>query len=197
MYGKFGCLEDADQLFDKMPLRTLYTWTALLSSYVDHGLFEEALFLFQRFQLDDIWMDFFVFPSVLKVSSGLGSEELGRQLHGIVIKNQFVSNVYVGNALIDMYGKCGNLDDAKKIFQKMPEKDRVSWNCILTACAACGMVYEALDYLEAMHLEEDSKPNVVSWTAVIGGFAQIFTTKKLLSCFSECSQRALNRMQGL
>ncbi|GLT41511.1 hypothetical protein SLA2020_155690 [Shorea laevis] len=172
MYGRFGCLEDAELLFDKMQLRNLYSWTAMLSLYVDHGLFEEAFWLFEELQIEDVSVEFFVFPLALKVSSGLGMEELGRQLHGIVIKHQFVSNLYVGNALIDMYGKCGNLDDARKVFGKMPEKDCVSRNSILTACAANGMVYEALDFLERMSLMENSKPNLVSWSAVIGGFSQ-------------------------
>ncbi|XVE58329.1 hypothetical protein DITRI_Ditri04bG0161100 [Diplodiscus trichospermus] len=172
MYGKFGCLDDADLLFDKMTLRNLYSWTAMLSLYVDNGLFEEAFWLFEKLQLEDVLLDFFVFPVILKICSGLDNVELGRQLHGILIKYQFVSNIYVGNALIDMYGKCGSLDDAKKVLETMPEKDRVSWNAVITACATNGEVYEALGFFERMSLFENSKPNLVSWSAVIGGFSQ-------------------------
>ncbi|KAK8521098.1 hypothetical protein V6N13_077219 [Hibiscus sabdariffa] len=172
MYGKLGCLGDADLLFDKMPLRNLYSWTAMLSLYVDNGLFGEAFSLFEELQLEDVLLDFFVFPLVLKICGGLGNVELGRQLHGILVKYQFVSNIYVGNALIDMYGKCGSLDDAKKVFETMPEKDRVSWNAVLTACAVNGEVFEALCFFETMSSCENTGPNLVSWSAVIGGFSQ-------------------------
>lgn len=124
MYGMFGCLDDADLLFDKMTLRNLYSWTAMLSLYADNGLFKEAFRLFETLQFEDVLLDFIVFPVVLKTCSGLGNFEIGRQLHGVLIKHQFVSNIYVGNALIDMYGKCGSLDDAKKFLETMPERDR-------------------------------------------------------------------------
>ncbi|XWS48604.1 hypothetical protein CRYUN_Cryun13aG0091200 [Craigia yunnanensis] len=172
MYGMFGFLDDADLLFDKMTLRNLYSWTTMLGLYVDNGLFEEAFWLFEKLQFEDVLLDFFVFPVILKICSGLGNVETGRQIHGILIKYQFVSNIYVGNALIDMYGKCGSLDDAKKVLETMPEKDPVSWNAVVTACATNGKVYEALGFFERMSLFEKSKPNLVSWSAVIGGFSQ-------------------------
>ncbi|XP_054780508.1 pentatricopeptide repeat-containing protein At2g13600-like [Prosopis cineraria] len=171
MYGRTGCLENASLLFDKMPLRNVYSWTAILSAYVDHGLFEEVLLLFQELLDEDVQLDFFLFPVVLKICYGLDALELGRQLHGILLKSQFVKNIYVGNALIDMYGKCGSLDNAKKVLEKMPTKDCVSWNSIITACATNGKAYEAMDLLQKMSLG-DVIPNIVSWSAVIAGFAQ-------------------------
>ncbi|XP_057507793.1 pentatricopeptide repeat-containing protein At2g13600-like [Actinidia eriantha] len=170
MYGRCGCLRDTTKLFDEMPARNLYSWVAILSLYVGRGLFEEALLLYRELLVEDIGLEFFVFPVVLKICSGLGGVGLGRQVHGFVIKNGFVCNVYVGNALIDMYGKCGSLDGAKKVFDRMPERDHVSWNSVVTACAANGMVYEALEFSEKM--SDESTPNLVSWSAVIGGFSQ-------------------------
>ncbi|XP_062120050.1 pentatricopeptide repeat-containing protein At2g13600-like [Humulus lupulus] len=171
MYGRCGCLEHAYILFDKMSQRNLYAWTALLGVHVDLGFFREALSLFLELQLEEMGFDFFVFPVLFKISIGLGFLELGRQLHGIVVKSEFVDNIYVGNALIDMYGKCGSLDDAKKVLATMPEKDCVSWNSVVTACAANGMVYEALNLLDRMPSDK-LKPNLVTWSAVLGGFSQ-------------------------
>ena len=80
----------------------------------------------------DVLLNFFVLSAILKICSGLGNVEIGRQLHEISIKYQFVSNIYVGDALIDIYiyGKCGSLDDAKEVLEKMLEKDHVSWNVV-------------------------------------------------------------------
>lgn len=172
MYGRCGRLGDANLLFDKMPLKNLYSYTAILNLYEDVGYFMEAVSLFQELLFEDIQLEFFLFPIILKICSGLSMVELGRQLHGMVIKYQFVSNIYVGNALIDMYGKCGSLDDAKKFLSMMTERDCVSWNSIVTACAANGMVFEALEFLERMSSSDDIMPNLVSWSAVVGGFAQ-------------------------
>ncbi|KAJ8771346.1 hypothetical protein K2173_026523 [Erythroxylum novogranatense] len=172
MYSRCGCLEDANFLFDSMPVRNSYAWTAILDVHLDRGLCEEAVSLFQELQFEEVNMEFFVFPVVLKICASLGMVELGRQVHGIVSKNHFFSNVYVSNALIDMYGKCGSLGDSKKVFSLMAKKDSVSWNSVITACAANGMVYEALDFLEKMACSDNMIPNIVSWSAIIGGFAQ-------------------------
>ncbi|OVA06335.1 Pentatricopeptide repeat [Macleaya cordata] len=172
MYGRCGSVEYSSLVFDKMPQRNIYSWAGIITVYTDHGYFEEALSLFQELQLEEICLEFFVFPVVLKACSGLSELGLGKQVHGLVIKNELVSNIYVGNSLIDMYGKCGSLDNAKKFLDKMPERDCVSWNSVVTGCAANGLVFEALEVLENMGSSGNLKPNLVSWSAVIGGFTQ-------------------------
>ncbi|KAI3457975.1 hypothetical protein Pfo_014638 [Paulownia fortunei] len=172
MYGKCGCVADMVLVFDKMPDRNLYTYTAILNVLLDNGLFEEALMYFERLLFEDVGLEFFVFPVALKICGGYGGFELGRQLHGIVMKIGVLSHIYVGNALIDMYGKCGSLNDAEKVLDNMLERDCVSWNSMVTACAANGRVFEALKFLEEMSGQNDLMPNFVSWSALIGGFAQ-------------------------
>ncbi|KAJ4956368.1 hypothetical protein NE237_013151 [Protea cynaroides] len=172
MYGRCDCVAQARLLFDKMPLRNIYTWNAIITVFADHCYFEECLSLFQELQFEEISLEYFIFPVLLKVCSGLGALKLGRQLHGLVIKSQFILNIYVGNALIDMYGKCGSLGDAKEVLAKMPQRDCVSWNSIVTGCAANGLVFEALELLKNMRLLDNLSPNLVSWSAVMGGFAQ-------------------------
>ncbi|KAJ6387596.1 hypothetical protein OIU78_017335 [Salix suchowensis] len=71
MYARCGLLKDADFLFETMPVRNLHSWKAILSVYLDHGLFEEAFLLFHGLQFDGVELDFFVFPSVFKACSGL------------------------------------------------------------------------------------------------------------------------------
>lgn len=172
MYGKCGCVDDVVKVFDKMPERNLYTYTAILNVLLDNGLFEEALMYFERLMFEDVELEFFVFPVALKVCGGYGGVGLGRQLHGMAMKIGVFSHIYIGNALIDMYGKCGSLSDAEKVFDKMLERDCVSWNSMVTACAANGWVFEALEFLDEMSRGDNLAPNFVSWSALIGGFAQ-------------------------
>ncbi|CAM8921910.1 unnamed protein product [Rhodiola kirilowii] len=173
LYGKFGRLEDALLMFDKMTYKNLFSWKAILDAHVDSGLNEEACFYFvSLLNNEECGLEFFVFPVVLKACSGLGAVELGKQVHGMVIKYGFVGNLYVGNALVDMYGKCGSMRGAKEVFAAMLQKDCVTWNSLLSACAANGMAYDALCFLEMMLEFENLTPNVISWSAVIGGFSQ-------------------------
>ncbi|XP_010520949.1 PREDICTED: pentatricopeptide repeat-containing protein At2g13600-like [Tarenaya hassleriana] len=192
LYGRFGCFEDAHLLFETMPTRNLYSWVALLSLYVDEELFDEAVRLFLHILQEDLMLDFFVFPLGFKICSGLKDLKLGKQLHGFVVKHEFVSNVYVGNALIDMYGKCGSLEDAKRHFGKMPERDRVSWNSVVNACSVNGMIYESLEFMDQMScLDESMRPNLVSWSAVVGGFAQSGHDREAIDLLFEMQGKGL------
>ncbi|XP_057522344.1 pentatricopeptide repeat-containing protein At5g08510-like [Amaranthus tricolor] len=172
VYARCKCLYDARLMFDKMRKRNLHSWLAIISVYVEYDLFDDAFSVLLDLLYDDVRLDFFVFPVVLKICVGFQDVGFGRQIHGFVIKGMFILNVYVGNCLIDMYGKCGHLGDAKKVFCSMVERDSVSWNSLLSACALNGMVNEAFENLDKMSRSEDSIPNVISWSAVINGFAQ-------------------------
>ena len=172
MYGRCADYYHAFLLFEKMPTRTVYSWVGILTVCVDHELYEEALSLFQKLLFEEVGLEFFVFPVVLKACGGLGVLKLGKEVHGFVLKRGFLSNIYVGNALIDMYGKCRVMEEAVKVLKGMPEKDCVSWNSVITSCAANGMVFEALEILDNMQNSGEIKPNLVSWSAAIGGFAQ-------------------------
>ncbi|KAK4431304.1 putative pentatricopeptide repeat-containing protein, mitochondrial [Sesamum alatum] len=172
MYGRCGCVDDVTLVFDEMPDRNLYTYTAILNVLLDAGLFEEAFMYFEKMLVEDVDLEFFIFPVALKICGGYGGVELGMQFHGAAMKIGVLAHIYVGNALIDMYGKCGSLHDAQKVFNSMLERDCVSWNSMVTACAANRRVFEARDVLEEMSTDTDLMPNFVSWSALIGGFAQ-------------------------
>ncbi|KAL7146102.1 hypothetical protein ABFS83_06G018700 [Erythranthe nasuta] len=189
MYAKCGCLDDVALVFDKMPERNLYTYTAFLNVLLDNELFAEALNYFVKLLFADVELEFFIFPVALKVCGGYGGVELGRQLHGVAMKIGVLSHIYVGNALIDMYGKCGSLNDAEKVFDKMSERDCVSWNSMVTACTGNGRVFDALGFLEEMSREDNFMPNFVSWSALIGGFAQ--------NGYDEEAIETLYKMRGL
>jgi pentatricopeptide repeat protein len=185
MYGRCSCVDTACYMFDKMLERTVYTWVAILTVLLNHGLFQKTFKLFRQMLLEGVEFNFYVFPVVLKACTGLDLVDLGKYIHGFVLKTGIVSNLYVGNALIDMYGKCGLVEDAIKFFCGMKEKDNVSWNSIITACSANAMVYEALEFLEEMREFVNIEPDVVSWSSVIGGFAQNGQDEEALILFSQ------------
>ena len=72
-----------------------------------------------------------MFSSVLKVCASLLIVEQGKQVHSDAIKIGFELHVFVGSALVDVYAKCGNMQDAHKLFHKMPKRSVVSWNALI------------------------------------------------------------------
>nr|KYP32058.1 Pentatricopeptide repeat-containing protein At5g16860 family [Cajanus cajan] len=178
MYARNCSLENARHVFDTMPFRNLHSWTALLRVHVEMGFFEEAFLLFEQLLNEGVpvELDFFVFPVVLKICCGLCALELGRQMHGMALKHGFVKNVYVGNALIDMYGKCGSLDEAKKVLEGMPQKDSpnlVSWSVVIGGFAQNGYDVESVKLLARMVVEGGMRPNAQTLASILPACARM------------------------
>lgn len=144
MYAKCGSLRDARKLFEKMPEHDMISWNALISGYAHHGLYEEALEQFFKMQFDDMRPDQFTFASILSTCANIGDLEKGQQVHNCVIKCGWESQIFVGNALVDMYGKCGRIEAAHRLFDDNKEKDDVSWNALIAGYAQIGNGDEAM-----------------------------------------------------
>eukprot|EP01018_Ginkgo_biloba_P002828 Gb_14729 [translate_table: standard] len=144
MYAKCGSLANARHVFDKMSIRDVVSWSAMISGYAQQGHGEKALALFYEMQRAGVTSNKFTVTSLLRACAGLESPGKGRQVHAYVTKTGFESNVYVGSALVDMYAKCGNLVDARQVFDRMPERDVVSWTALIVGYEKLGNGEEAL-----------------------------------------------------
>ncbi|XP_057840114.2 pentatricopeptide repeat-containing protein At2g13600 [Cryptomeria japonica] len=131
MYAKCGCMEDACQVFDKMSERNVVGWTALIVGYVQQDQGKSALEVFGQMQEVGIDLDAYVFTSVFRACGLIGGLEEGKQVHSLLTKTGLEEDVYVGSALVDMYVKCGELADARCMFDKMPERNVVSWTTMI------------------------------------------------------------------
>jgi len=109
--------------------------------------------------------------NILPACASLAALLHGREVHGFAIRSGLVDDVFVGNAVVDMYAKCGEVEEANKVFQRMVFKDVVSWNAMVTGYSQAGRLEHALSLFERMR-EEDIELDVVTWTAVITGYAQ-------------------------
>lgn len=136
MYIKCGSLEEAQQIFDKMPMREAVSWTAMTAAYVQHGQGKHALELFEQMKKEGVVLDEITFISIISACSSQAALVEGKWMHACIISSRFESDVAVGNALISMYSKCGCLDDALTTFEKMQKWDDVTFISILSACAS-------------------------------------------------------------
>lgn len=144
-YCKSNCLGLARHIFDEMPQRDSVTYNALLTGFSKEGSSEEAVNLFIGMQNMGLKPSEFTFTAVLCAAIRLGQLSLGQQVHGLIIKNNFVWHVFVGNGLLDFYSKHDYVVDVRKLFDEMSEVDGVSYNVLITAYAWNGLHNESLD----------------------------------------------------
>lgn len=145
MHVKCGMMIDARRLFDEMPERNLVSCNMIIAGMIDSGDYLEAFLLFL-----DLWEEFSdcgsrIFATMIRASAGLELISVGKQLHSCALKMGFGDNVFVSCALIDMYSKCGSIEDAQGVFDEMSEKTTVGWNTIIAGYALHGYSEEALD----------------------------------------------------
>ncbi|XP_057828680.2 pentatricopeptide repeat-containing protein At4g18520, chloroplastic [Cryptomeria japonica] len=150
MYAKCGSLVDARQVFDKMPERSIVSWTAMLTAYIQNGYWEDSLKLMGSMHDADIMPDQFTLPSLLRVCASMRDPIQGKMLHGMAIKTGFVSDVYVDSALVDMYAKCNLLMDARRVFDKISEPNVVSWTAIIRSYVQNKYHEEAINLFSQM-----------------------------------------------
>jgi pentatricopeptide repeat protein len=158
MYAKCGRLDLSHYIFSKMSAKDEVTWNSMISSFSQNGEPEEALDLFHQMSMEGIKYNNVTISSALSACAGLPSIYHGKEIHGVIIKGPIRADIFAESALIDMYGKCGNLELVLRVFEFMPDKNEVSWNSIISAYGAHGRVKESVNLLHCMQ-EEGFKPD--------------------------------------
>nr|XP_048322762.1 pentatricopeptide repeat-containing protein At3g53360, mitochondrial-like isoform X2 [Ziziphus jujuba var. spinosa] len=147
MYTKFGQIKDAYKVFSYIRSKDLISWGSMIAGFSQLGYELEALHHFKEILCQDAYQpNEFIFGSVFSACSGLLQPEYGKQMHGICIKFGLGRNIFAGCSLCDMYGKCGLLESAKRVFYNIDRPDLVSWNAIISGCANSGDVNEAISF---------------------------------------------------
>ncbi|XP_009626857.1 pentatricopeptide repeat-containing protein At1g05750, chloroplastic-like [Nicotiana tabacum] len=165
-YMRNGDFRNAVKVFDEIPERDVISWTALIGGFVKNELFEEALVWFQEMQLSGVEPDYVTMISVLSACANLGTLGISLWLHRFILRREFKNNVRVNNTLIDLYCRCGCVELACQVFDKMFERSLVSWNSIIVGLAVNGHAADALLYFNLMQ-KERFKPDAVTFTGVL------------------------------
>ncbi|KAG7989201.1 hypothetical protein I3843_03G226000 [Carya illinoinensis] len=162
MYSRCGQLMEARTVFDEMPERDLVSWNAILSGYVQKGNHSlEAILAFIKMVREGITLDHVSFTSAVSACGHEVTLELGRQIHGSIIKKGYGKHVSVCNVLISMYSKCEVVEDAKLVFQIMNERNVVSWTTMISVNDE-----DAVTLFNEMRLD-DVYPNDVTFIGLI------------------------------
>ncbi|XAR51405.1 hypothetical protein NMG60_11006025 [Bertholletia excelsa] len=173
LYSKCqGDMLGCTKVFEEIPEPDVVLWNTMISGYSQNEeLSEEALKCFQQMQHAGHRPDDGSFVCVISACSNLSAPSQGKQIHSLALKSYIPSNqISVNNALIAMYSKCGNLQDARKLFDRMPEQNSVSFNSMIAGYAQHGRGTESLVLFEHM-LEKDIIPSSITFISVLSACA--------------------------
>lgn len=152
-YSRCGEHTYAARILEAMPDRDAVAWTAMISGYNNLGHNVEALKSLDEMLWDGVAPNTYTYSSALRACARLEALRDGRRIHGVVNKTQAFSNVFVGCSLIDMYMRCGKVDEARRVFDAMPEHNLVTWKVMITGFTQNGLCGEALKYMFLMQKE--------------------------------------------
>ncbi|KAL3520153.1 hypothetical protein ACH5RR_018302 [Cinchona calisaya] len=207
-------LSYAHTIFTQTAHPNTYIYNTLIRAYAISPTPNLALFLFLKLLYDDdenLLPDKYSYTFVLKACASLCSFKQGQQIHGHVIKNGFIWDVYICNTLLHVYAKCGYFEAARHLLDRMPNRDVVSWNAVLSVYVEMGLVDLAFELFSEMPVknleswnfmlsayvnsglleeakgvfEEISVKDVVSWNALLTGYAKAGRHGEVLVLFED------------
>ncbi|XP_051128463.1 pentatricopeptide repeat-containing protein At5g27110 [Andrographis paniculata] len=152
-YGGYGHVFDAHMLFELLPERNVVSWTSLMVNYSDAGLFDVVVDLFRKMRSEGEVCNQNTLTTVISSCAALDDEFLVLQVLGDVIKSGLDTNVSVANSLISTFGSFGRVEIARDIFDRMNERDTISWNSMLAAFAHNGLFEDTLTCFHSMRLD--------------------------------------------
>ncbi|KAL8119895.1 pentatricopeptide repeat-containing protein At2g29760, chloroplastic-like [Apium graveolens] len=166
LYSSCGHVNIARSLFDRMDVRSVVSWNAIIAAYEQNKAGGDAIMLFRRMQTVGIEYDYITLVSVISACASIGALDTGKWVHDLVRCKGLETNVSITSALIDMYAKCGNINLARDVFDRLRKRSVVTWTSIIGACASHGYGEDAVLLFSKMK-EEGIKPNIYTFTAVL------------------------------
>lgn len=150
-----------------------FLWNAVIKTF-SHGNHEDdpkqAVFVLGLMLENGACVDKFSFSLVLKACSRMGLIREGIQVHGFLKKVGFASDLYLQNCLICMYVRCGCVEFARQVFDRMPQRDSISFNSMIDGYIKSGMVTLARELFDSLPLE---MKNLRSWNCMISGYGVV------------------------
>ena len=166
MYGLFDEDCGLQQIFDEMPQRDLVMWNALIAAYAHGNCPYKVREVSYDMVSSNVKPNGVTAVSILSVCSSLRALREGKAVHGYVTKNLIEFDVFVHNALIVVYSKCGSIRDAVQVFQLMPMRNVVSWTSLINGYSDNNCPNEALGFFKQMEAE-NIRPDEITVLGVV------------------------------
>ncbi|KAI5068910.1 hypothetical protein GOP47_0017255 [Adiantum capillus-veneris] len=150
MYAKLGMLAEGQDVFDTLPGRDVISWSALVSGYVEHNLYDTALACLENLECEELSPTALLLVRMLNACGGLKAIFKGQDINRQIIIFGLEKESFIGSALVDMYAKCGWLLEAEKTFTMLSEQDAAAWTGLIAGYSEHGSVIQTLQYLDRM-----------------------------------------------
>nr|GLL42058.1 pentatricopeptide repeat-containing protein At3g24000, mitochondrial-like [Ipomoea trifida] len=172
MYMNFGSFNDGYKVFVSMDSRDVISWNGLLSGFHDNETSHEGPKIFRQMLIEGFKPNMYTFISILRSCSSLSNVSLGKQVHTHVVIENLSCDCYVGTTLIDMYSKCGCLNDVEVIFNRLTQKYEFAWTVMTAGYVQSDQGEKAFECLSQM-LKEGVKPNEFTLASCVSGTSRI------------------------
>ncbi|KAG2309014.1 hypothetical protein Bca52824_028762 [Brassica carinata] len=189
MYAKCGYIDSARKVFDEITERDMVSWNSMISGYLLAGDAKDAVGLFREMEEEGVEPDERTLVSVLGACGHLGDLKTGRLLEEIAVRRKIGLSTFLGSKLISMYGKCGELDSARRVlirwltrtvFQSFP--DAVTFSTVLSACGSVGAL-ELGKRIETYALETGLEHNIYVATGLVDMYGKCGSIEEALRVF--------------
>lgn len=172
MYMNFGEVNAARKVFDEMWERSVVSWNTMISGYFKNGYAKQALAVFDWMVNSGVEPDCASVVSVLPACGYLKEIEVGKRVHAFIENKALANNIKACNALVDMYVKFGSVKEARLIFDKMSDRDVVTWTSMIYGYTLNGEVMNALDLFRLMHFE-GVRPNSLTIASLLSACSSL------------------------
>ncbi|KAH7278690.1 hypothetical protein KP509_38G052600 [Ceratopteris richardii] len=180
-YGSCCCLPDACHIFDSLGAPDAFSWSAIISAYAKHGSHEQVFSLYSAMLRSEVQPDGHVYTAVLNACKSRPHLAQGRTIHEHICRSSYRSDVYINNTLINMYARCGNLNEAQQVFHELIHKDIVTWNTLLTGYAHHRAWWDILLLFNKL-CQGNVQPNQVTFVCVLKACASLHNLQLGMLC---------------
>ena len=164
VYAKCGLLSEAYKVFEQIPYRDIISWNIIVQGYARHGHYLHSLKMLERMQKEeDLLPEKVTFLGIIRACCSFGHAKL---LHDCILRSGLISDVEVGNALINMYAHYGSLEDAQKVFDNLPNQDLVSWTTLMVGFSHNNNPLGAIELFWKM-LQKGIEPNRITFSCIL------------------------------
>ncbi|KAH7673709.1 TPR-like protein [Dioscorea alata] len=188
-YSNLHSLYSARKVFDETPHPNTRLWNAILRAHSRAHQWRNVLFLFRRMNHQ---ADCFTLHIVLKACTAVPDLNLGRVIHCLAVKNPTAhSDMFVGAGLVEMYGKCGDMGGARKVFDEFSEPDVVLWTSVVSGYQQNGLAEDAVLFFSDMVVGHGVTPDPVTLVSIASAIGQLGDLRAGKSCHAYVLKRNL------
>ncbi|KAL0369894.1 UNVERIFIED_CONTAM: putative pentatricopeptide repeat-containing protein, chloroplastic [Sesamum angustifolium] len=165
-YLEHELVERACGIFDLVKVKDTVCWTAMIDGLVRNGEMSKALEYFRQMQREGVRANELTVVCVLSGCAQLGALELGKWVHSYMEKYDIEVNHFVGSALINMYSRCGSIEEAGEVFERMEEREVSTYNSMIVGFALNGKSTQALEMFQRM-INDGKRPTNITFVGVL------------------------------